>query len=281
MLLAKKISLLLKSLKSQKKRRRLKKFGSFASGVLVNSNSYYYLCDPSDGHVSRQLLKTGQYNSKEIENIQSLINSKSKVLIIGAHIGSLLIPISKKTFSIDAVEANPNNFSFLELNIKLNSCQNVKTYNFAATSQTKKIDFILSKENSGGSKVYPKKNEIGYFYDNPEIIKIQGKKLDDCFSEKYDLILMDIEGSEYDAMLGAKGLINSTKKLVIEFIPHHIKSVAGINIKKFAELLLTFSFKKVTFPSYGFSGKPEEILIQTLNEIDEKGLYEDGIIFER
>jgi tRNA G37 N-methylase Trm5 len=44
----------------------------------------------------------------------------SDVLIVGAHIGTLAIPISRLAKHVDAIEANPETFKFLSLNVAMN-----------------------------------------------------------------------------------------------------------------------------------------------------------------
>jgi len=65
--------------------------------------------------------------------------------------------------------------------------------------------FFCSVDNSGGSKVQPAFQDINFVYDNPELISVPGISLDSEYSgHTFDFILMDIEGSEFNAILGGK-----------------------------------------------------------------------------
>ena len=65
--------------------------------------------------------------------------------------------------------------------------------------------FFCSVDNSGGSKVQPAFQDINFVYDNPELISVPGISLDSEYADHtFDFILMDIEGSEFNAILGGK-----------------------------------------------------------------------------
>ena len=50
----------------------------------------------------------------------------------------------------------------------------------------------------------------------------------------FALVLMDIEGSEYFALQGMQGILSRANALSMEFLPHHIRDVAGISIDALA-----------------------------------------------
>ena len=117
-------------------------------------------------------------------------------MIVGAHIGSLAIPIAKTCSKVVAIEANPNNFKLLQTNVKLNNTSNITLHNIAASNKQEIIKFQLNTVNSGGSKRVPVTNHYMYTYDNPEVIEVEAYALDTYLSnEDFDLVFIDIEGS--------------------------------------------------------------------------------------
>jgi len=276
-----KISFKIKHIKQLIRKRRLNSFGKYAIGIAVNTKNGIMICDPQDGHVSRQLIKSGQYNPNEIKEISNYINSESKVLIVGGHIGALAIPLAHISQKMTIIEANPVNYKFLKANTLLSNNKNIKIHNIAACEQEKEIELILSKENSGGSKIKPASQNIDFYYDNPSVSKVKGEALDEFLEDNFDLVIMDIEGSEHAALIGAERIINSTQTLIIEYIPKHVTDVAGIDIESFSSQLIKFNFNHVKFPRHGIEGNPSEILKNTLIQIQQLGEYEDGIIFTR
>jgi len=130
----------------------------------------------------------------------------------------------------------PSNYS--EINLQLNNAKNITPHNIFANDSHEKVEFLLNTVNSGGSKRKPKKSSFLYDYDNPEIIELESHKLDDYLPQHdYDLILLDIEGSEYFAMKGMKDILSNCKTLVVEFLPHHLKNVADIDVETFLSVL--------------------------------------------
>ena len=76
--------------------------------------------DPADLEVGAKLRLHGAYGMDEVE--RSTHDETSSVLVVGSHIGSLVIPIAKMCSKVVAVEAN-RNYRLLETNIKLNDAQ--------------------------------------------------------------------------------------------------------------------------------------------------------------
>ena len=136
-----------------------------------------------------------------------------------------------------AVEANPDTFELLALNLGLNDCANVQALQLAAGDREGEIDFVLHRGNSGGSKRLPLVRRDVYFHDKPEVRRVRMGRLDDLLPGAYDLILMDIEGSEYFALQGMARLLSQARVLVVEFLPRHFRDVAGVTAREFLQLV--------------------------------------------
>tara|TARA_Y100000766_G_C18876583_1_gene591117 strand:- start:2 stop:841 length:840 start_codon:yes stop_codon:yes gene_type:complete len=265
-------------LKNRKSKKLKQSLGKDISSIIVNTNNGIFAVDPADLEVGQKLRTKGEYGINEINTISQYIDNKSSVLILGAHIGSLAIPISKKCEKLVAIEANLNNYSLLQTNIKLNDINNITSHNIAASDKKETIKFQLNTVNSGGSKRVPQNNKYIYTYDNPEVIDVQAYSLDEYLSgESFDLVLIDIEGSEYFAMKGMTNILSSTKALIVEFLPHHITNVAGVTFDDFISNIpdhlttLTIPSKNETYPI--------DIGLITLQEMFKSGTGDDGIIF--
>jgi FkbM family methyltransferase len=208
----------------------------------VYETSYGVFClRPEDIGVGGALRTYGEYGRYEIETIKGITGADSNVLIVGAHLGAIVVPLSKHVARIDAIEANPATFKLFELNLRLNECHNVGAHCLAASDSRTPIEFVLSTENSGGSKRMPKIRDPRYFEDKPKTTIVPAARLDDLFADRaFDVILMDIEGSEYFAMKGMPRLLGAAKYLIAEFIPHHLTNVAGIGVDEFVAPLVAF-----------------------------------------
>jgi FkbM family methyltransferase len=168
----------------------------------------------------------------------------------------------------------------LTKNILLNKVTNCLPLNIAASDKTETISFLLNKINSGGSMRVPVKKEEIYYYDNPNEIKIKGYSLDEYLHDlEFDLVIMDIEGSEYFALKGMQNILSRARALAIEFLPHHLKNVSGVSVKDFLSVIsphfskVFIPSKRQTFPSADFLN----ILTDMYNENQE----EDSILFQK
>ncbi len=264
--------------KNRKSKRLKKRLGDNTSALTVNTKNGTFIVDAADLEVGGKLRNKGEYGIDEINRISQFIDNQSSVLIVGAHIGSLAIPVAKICSELVAIEANPNNFKLLQINIKLNDISNIIAHNIAASEREEIIQFQLNTVNSGGSKRVPVNNHYMYTYDNPKVIDVEAHSLDNYLpNNNFDLVLIDIEGSEYFAMQGMSNILANTKTLIVEFLPHHITNVAGVELTDFLDNIPKH-LTKLTIPSKDKT-YPIDVGIVTLQQMFESGHGDDGIIF--
>ena len=265
-------------LKNRKSKRLKKRHKENNSLLTINTKNGTFVVDATDLEVSAKLRNKGEYGIDEINRISKFIDNQSSILIVGAHIGSLAIPIAKMCSEVVAIEANPNNFKLLQTNIEMNNTSNITAHNIAASERDEIIQFQLNTVNSGGSKRVPINNHYMYTYDNPEIIDVPAYSLDTYLTNNYfDLVLIDIEGSEYFAMQGMTNILSKTKTLIVEFLPHHIINVAGVRLTDFLENVPKH-LTKLTIPSKNYTYSISEGFV-VLQQMFDSGQGDDGIIF--
>ena len=209
--------------------------GPFGEAVLVSSYNGDLLVDARDNSVGGTLAFSGEYERENIEHLLSLISAESRVLIVGTHVGAVLIPIARKAASVVGVEANPDTFRLLRLNLLINNIDNAQVYNFAAGDRNGRIEFFKNTHNSGGSKIKTGQiPEYEFVYDDPAVVEVPMKRLDDVVEDPhFDLIVMDIEGAEYFALQGMSGLLEKCPALQLEVLPISIEKVAGVRADEF------------------------------------------------
>jgi FkbM family methyltransferase len=201
---------------------------------------------------------------------------------MGAHIGTICIPISKFVKEVVAFEANPKTYELFKTNLILNGCTNVSSHNLAVSDHYGTIDFLMSKHNSGGSKRFPKIEDEIYFYDSPERIKVPCVPIDDFLHGRtFDVIFMDIEGSEYFAMKGMEKMLSNdaTLTVITEFIPHHLKNVASVSVEQFADCLR--DFKTFIIPTLNKMTHDFNEFVILLKHMYDNGLEDEGIIIHK
>lgn len=213
--------------------------GDGCKAFLVETQNGRLLLPSSDLSLTRSLSKSGVYNKPLLETLLALAKNDSRVLFVGTHVGSLLIPMAKRCQTVTGIEANPNTYKLLEMNLGLNNVKNATLFNLAAWDADTTLEFLASKDNTGGSKVQPlTKGRFEFEYDAPTLIKVPAKKLDDVLAgQNFDLVVMDIEGSEWRALKGMPRIMNNVSTLVLEILPNHLQNVANVSAADFFSAL--------------------------------------------
>jgi FkbM family methyltransferase len=164
----------------------------------------------------------------------------------------------------------------------LNKLDNIQIHNYAIYCGEGKLSFYQNTANSGGSKVRPVKDHFWYNYDTPEVVEVDAKVLDDLVNSKgYDypnIIIMDIEGSEFAALKGACNCLHHAQYLYIEFVPHHLSNVANITVSEFLEAI-TPHFTAMMIVDDRKGGLPDKYtgdgILQKLTEYYNEGISSD------
>lgn len=198
-------------------------------GMLTRTDQGLFLSDLEDQFVGRALRESGDYGTDEIDVADCFLRSSDRVLVIGAHIGTLVVALARRCREVIAFEANPLTFKLLQCNLLLNDATNVEAINRAASDRFERLRFVLSRHNSGGSKRFPLHPHPMYFADQPEVVEVDAVALDAFLGERRaDLVVMDVEGSEYFVLRGMAMQLAGAQALLIEFIPHHLRNVAAV-----------------------------------------------------
>jgi FkbM family methyltransferase len=254
--------------------------GSHVQGVLVQSRNGNFLIGVGDQKIGRHLAYKGEYATDELNRLLSVLSQDSTLLVVGSHIGTLIVEASRHCRRAIAIEANPETFHFLELNLLINNRTNVQCFNVAASDRNETIPFVLNIVNSGGSKRLPKRHAFRYFYDSPTVVDVDAVPLDVLLrDESPDVILMDIEGSEYFALRGMPRILSGARVLILEFIPNHLKDVSGVTVEQFASTLSPY-FQMLEIPSKALKVQREDFqgVLQEMYNANESDF---GVIFTK
>ena len=137
------------------------------------------------------------------------------VLDVGAYIGSFTIAVASKAKKVLAIEPDPKNYACLQANVS--KFANVQTVRKGVWDSKKELKMYLDSQ-------YPVAHSVVIPPGN-KFIEIEVDTLDNITSElgfnKVDFIKMNIEGAELEALQGAKQVLRSAKKVVID--AHHVR----------------------------------------------------------
>jgi len=220
----------LKSLKKNGEKKLYEKFCSIYNPVItVRNEDGLFRCRAW----TDDILIVNPITEFELRKYFSL--KKGIFVDVGAHIGKYTIMVGRKLSEgkIVSIEADPENFEMLKENIAFNGLKNVIALNFAAFSKDGEITLYRSvSPHTSGYSVYLR--------DHTEAINVKAMKLDDILAnlglERVDLIKIDVEGAEYDVLLGAKKTLEKTEVVICEVI-------WGEKSEKCKDLLTKASFR--------------------------------------
>jgi len=216
--------------------------GRFGVAVLSRTENGMLLAPADDLMVGRRLSFNGRYDPELLDFLLKRCEPHFHVLFVGAHVGALAIPVAKQVSKVTAVEANPETLELLRMNVLLNRLQNIEVHGFAASDRNGEARFIASRLNSGGSGLeIGERGRWAQPYDKAEAIVVQTNRLDDIFSGVcFDLIVMDIEGSEPLALRGMCGLLKRSRGLLVEVFEDHMRHVGNVSNEEFLSLVSPF-----------------------------------------
>ncbi|MEE3504587.1 FkbM family methyltransferase [Acidiphilium acidophilum] len=167
----------------------------------------------TDKIISESIKNYGEWAENEIKFISQFIEDGFVVADIGSFIGTHAVAFSKfvgKNGNVYAFEARSEFFDYLKENVEQNKLLNVILSNVGIGRSEYDVPVLqldLSiPDNFGGISIGRADTKTGH-------IKI--KTLDSFYIKKLDLIKLDVEGMELDALHGAENTISRCRPVII------------------------------------------------------------------
>jgi FkbM family methyltransferase len=145
---------------------------------------------------------------------ESFLRPGNVVIDCGAHLGTLAITASKlvgATGRVIACEMHPRTYSYLAVNVKENQCANIELHNVAIGDEEKTVS-VTDEYVSDINHVSP----LGTLQAPMRTIDSIAKGTDHI-----DLIKLDIEGYEFQALKGAMETLPKTRSVYFEAAPRN------------------------------------------------------------
>ena len=174
--------------------------------------------DTRDKGVSPELALMGVREALFTRAFQGSLREGDCVLDIGANIGYYALMEARLVGprgQVYAIEPVPHNMQLLEDSIRLNNYGNIETFRLAI-GQTDSVAKMYLSDHPNWSSFYPPRRVTG-------TIDILISSVDSFLKGKRlpGLVRMDVEGYEYEIILGMRGLLESNQplRMFIEFHP--------------------------------------------------------------
>ena len=206
--------------------------------IKANQYSFWYRSVDFDdlNMMCRENLKFWESKSREIFSILSL--SSNTVFDIGSYTGvyALVAAKSNNNLKVRAFEPNPELFSALEKNLKLNRIRNVKCEQVALDNQPGEAYLYLNHDihtsigsliqsSMAGKKILVRKTSLDIYCENHSINSI-------------DLIKIDVEGYETNILQGGLSIIKRSSPIIL------MESLSQETLEKQFELLSKLGYLK-------------------------------------
>ncbi len=184
-------------------------FGEYDRIARLRLGGVRLRCDTQQ-FLQRQLYFRGSYEEEHCRLWMRYVRSARTVFDVGANVGlySLLASWSNPKAEIHAFEPTPDIYQKLKHNIALNRMPSITANQLGVSGRSGAAYLSLCRGNDGSNEGM---NYVVGRPDSLETTPIEVVSIDDyCRSrniKSIDLMKLDIEGGEYDALCGACGLL--------------------------------------------------------------------------
>lgn len=210
----------------------------------LHLKSHRQLAVFSFDYVSNAINIDGLYEIDELEvffdwlkcfKLQTIFNGSA--LDVGANIGNHSLYFSDYFSNVLSFEPQPLTFELLQFNSRLTN--NIKCFNFGLSSSEKKESFVVDQKNIGGSHIVPEGSSNGVILNLKTL-----DSMSDVICSPVRLIKIDVEGHEYEVLLGAKQVILKHQPIII--FEQHESDFIG-NSTKSLDLIRSFNYTKFAY----------------------------------
>ena len=214
-------------------------FDGVGPGTFVERRlfGHRFVCDIGRSGPQKLLYLLGERYVAEADLIRSLVKPGMRIVDVGANIGYYVLLFAQlvgQTGTIVAVEPSPENLPELELNVVRNKLRNVQIVAQAVGAEKKQVG-LLSGINSGVSM------------DRQTPFIVEQELIDNIATERVDLLKIDIEGYESQALLGAISVLSRERPII--FLEVHPKQLVqyGSSVAEIIETLYRYYEKIIIF----------------------------------
>jgi FkbM family methyltransferase len=189
-----------------------------------------------DDWMLQNIVHGGAYEPYVIEAFLETLTPKSRVLDLGANVGAFTIPAARRCEHVYAVEMVPENAKLVAINAQLNGLDNVTVWPCAVAGTMQGLTFpvLEASNNTVSPTALSLENEQATHF-------VLGLPIDLLAGiAKPDVIKMDVEGFETEALRRAIYVWDSRPIWFLEFSDSHQRSVSRAS----GEELLSLFFSR-------------------------------------
>ena len=198
-------------------------------------------------HFGSQLKLKGEYEPDLKLTLDKFLNVGDTFVDLGANEGYFSIiggKIVGRKGRVISIEPQSRLQNIINKNIKLNRISNVELFQLCISNKVGKEKIYLSPDLNTGSSGVLKKQKYKVVYESVDSMTLEDL-INKLQIKKVDLIKIDIEGSEYEAILSSKKLFEDKiiKNIALELHPKFLKK-RNLDIDHIVNFLNEAGYKK-------------------------------------
>ena len=197
---------------------------------------------PSNTIFSWHLAKYQSFEAENTNALLSILNSNSGGIFVdvGANFGwytCLFSKLAGDTGLVYAIEPDESNLSLLRENIESNCLRNVTIWPHAVSSEEGELPLHKAPATNPGMHSFITQKHTPGRHDDQQVKVTTLDTLMADITAPIEVLKIDIEGFEINAMRGASETLRRCKHLVIEYSPGFLRA-AGQSPQEFFSLIL-------------------------------------------
>lgn len=220
--------------------------------------------------IGRKIFKSGLYEEEISSFLLQLPWQDGDIMLdVGANIGWYSLLLARQVpqqISIYAFEPEPDNFRCLQYNLKKNNIQTVSAFQLGISDKAATKTLHLYKKSNTGRHSMLNIN-------GPNTITVDTLSLDQFLNQEQldvgqvKLMKIDIEGFEYFAFLGARGLLARLPYIMAEYSPGYMRN-GGLEPAELLRLLYGFDYVPYGITEAGLEKLEKTALLQAERNIN-------------
>jgi FkbM family methyltransferase len=209
---------------------------------LATSKRFSIYVQEADTQVSEHV-KRDAYEPNVTAVFLDRLRPGMHVVDIGANIGwytMLAASLVGSSGSVTAIEPNPDSAKLLEASRRVNSFDNVTVLQVAAGREP---GLLVLHGSYGDAMTLAAPDDAAAL---TNATTVPSFKVDDLIppDKKIDLVKIDVQGAEYNGLVGASELIKRCHPTIVsEFSPSMMPGISGVDGREYLRFLLGFGYK--------------------------------------
>lgn len=235
---------------------------------IVNIQGSLMELDLHDKGIHSDLFINGIREPQATKYLQSILQPDWVVVEAGSNIGYYALMEAKVCKSVIAIEAGKDNYNSFLKNIRLNGYNNIQAFHLAAGDKNCYTSFRIDKACNW--------NRISTNGDSQDEL-VRMMKLDEFIETKVDFVRMDVEGYEYNILLGMDRILRQDRPQMFIEVHRDLLKDYGYSQLQFMEMLADYDYsisKSYISARESVSGKIKDLLSDSYSRkmITERGI---------